>query len=245
MPGVQITRLQALQLLLIFAAVPAQYLLSEYSGTTRERIRSQSVLNLIETVKEFSKNYFSVSSWRSWIHSSVKSILTTEVTVKIGKLEKTPTHLPHKKLPKLIVQPESVAEEVFSFRNSYGLFATSSTPRVPRAKQVKYRVGQVVTHKLYGYRGVIVGWDDHCKAPDLWIRRMHGDRPTWQTQPNYAILVDERDRKDSQTTYVVEENIEVVRNTRIKHKQIYDYFDEYDGAQYLMRPALQEVYPYD
>jgi hemimethylated DNA binding protein len=29
---------------------------------------------------------------------------------------------------------------------------------------VKYRIGQVVKHKRWGYRGVIVGWDEFAKV---------------------------------------------------------------------------------
>ena len=39
----------------------------------------------------------------------------------------------------------------------------------------------------------------------------------WKDEPNYAILVDERDRPGSQITYVPEENIEIVSNTKVKY----------------------------
>ena len=38
-------------------------------------------------------------------------------------------------------------------------FLGSSEVRSPRPKEVMYRVGQVIRHKKWGYRGVIVGWD--------------------------------------------------------------------------------------
>ena len=37
----------------------------------------------------------------------------------------------------------------------------------------------------------------------------------WQDMPNYAILVDIRDRPSSQVTYVPEENIELITNTKV------------------------------
>ena len=37
----------------------------------------------------------------------------------------------------------------------------------------------------------------------------------WRDMPNYAILVDIRDRPSSQITYVPEENIEVITNTKV------------------------------
>jgi len=36
--------------------------------------------------------------------------------------------------------------------------------RMPRPSDVKYRVGQVVRHRQFGYRGVIVGWDAVAKV---------------------------------------------------------------------------------
>ena len=77
-------------------------------------------------------------------------------------------------------------------------------------------MGQVIKHKRFGYRGVIVGWDETTQAPGSWIKQMHGpDRPEWQSQPNYSVLVDTRDRQGAQITYVVQENMEVVKNTKV------------------------------
>ena len=38
----------------------------------------------------------------------------------------------------------------------------------------------------------------------------------YRTQPNYAILVDTRDRVDAQATYVPEENIEILSNVKVR-----------------------------
>ena len=54
----------------------------------------------------------------------------------------------------------------------------------------------------WGYRGVIIGWDEKARAPHTWIQEMHKNNPTWQHQPNYAMLVDTRDRQAPQITYV-------------------------------------------
>ena len=54
----------------------------------------------------------------------------------------------------------------------------------------------------WGYRGVIIGWDETARAPQDWLEQMHKDNPSWRHQPNYAILVDTRDRPAPQLTYV-------------------------------------------
>ena len=40
----------------------------------------------------------------------------------------------------------------------------SADVRSPRPPSVKFRVGQVVRHRRFGYRGVIIGWDTVAKV---------------------------------------------------------------------------------
>ncbi|KAL7641896.1 UNVERIFIED_CONTAM: hypothetical protein RMT77_007770 [Armadillidium vulgare] len=139
---------------------------------------------------------------------------------------------------------ECPAVEVLKYRYPQGFFATSHIPRKPKPDEVKYRIGQVIRHKKSNYIGVIIGWDETCKAPDLWIKQMHGSNHNWRNQPNYSVLVDVRYRPNPQTTYVVQENIEIVKE-QVDHPEIDDYFDSFDGAQYLAQPWLKAIYPLD
>jgi len=78
-------------------------------------------------------------------------------------------------------------------------------------RELRLHVGQVVLHKLYGYRGVIVGWDSSCKAREQWILQMGVDQlPGGRHQPFYNVLVDVRDRPGAQTTYAAQENLQVL-----------------------------------
>jgi heat shock protein HspQ len=47
---------------------------------------------------------------------------------------------------------------------------------------VRFRVGQVFTHKQYGYRGLIIGWDAKANAPPEWFKKM-GVSATQQAKP--------------------------------------------------------------
>ncbi len=47
-------------------------------------------------------------------------------------------------------------------------FAQSAEVRDPKPPHVRLRVGQVVRHKLWGYHGVVIGWDQTAKAPENW-----------------------------------------------------------------------------
>ncbi|CAG0894197.1 unnamed protein product [Darwinula stevensoni] len=107
------------------------------------------------------------------------------------------------------------------------------------------RIGQVFQHRTEGYRGVIIGWDRTARAPEDWLQHMHRGHPDWKSKPNYAALVDTRDRTIPQMTYVVEDNIVIVRNTKVMHPAVDDYFESWDGAQYIPRPWLRHMYPQD
>lgn len=78
-------------------------------------------------------------------------------------------------------------------------------------RDLRLHIGQVVLHKIYGYRGVIIGWDSSCKAREEWIAQMGVDQlPAGRHQPFYNVLVDVRDRPGAQTTYAAQENLQVL-----------------------------------
>lgn len=60
-------------------------------------------------------------------------------------------------------EDECPAKEVMLFVEPNGYFSGSPEPRTDRSK-VKFRIGQVIKHKRFGYRGVIVGWDTKAKV---------------------------------------------------------------------------------
>jgi len=45
----------------------------------------------------------------------------------------------------------------------------SAAVRSPRPAHVKFRVGQVVHHRRFGYRGVIIGWDPVAKVSRCFV----------------------------------------------------------------------------
>lgn len=213
-----------LQFAILFLCVPIQYLVVQYSGSS-ESTRTYHISLIVKQLQDFQQQWFSLETWRQWCLDLLKP-----VPVDPG-------------------QGESIATEVFKYREEInsGHFASSTEPRKTRKPIVKFRVGQVVKHKLFGYRGVIVGWDETAQAPDFWIEQMHGkNKPEWKSQPNYSVLVDTRDRTGTpQTTYVVQENIEVITKTKVLHPKVEDHFESYDGSQYIPRPWLRTLYPLD
>jgi heat shock protein HspQ len=65
----------------------------------------------------------------------------------------------------------------------------------------QFQVGELIHHKRYDYRGVVVAIDPNCNASDTWYLRnlTQPDRD----QPWYHVLV-----HGGRETYVAEENLE-------------------------------------
>jgi len=217
------------QLAALFLCVPAQLLISQYMGST-ESNRTYAISQLVGQWTHIQENWLRVESWKSWCKRLLNLKMKDIMLDPLGLMDPL---------------GECPAVEVFKFRDKDGYFGQSPEPRDARPPHVQFRVGQVVKHKRWGYRGVIIGWDETARAPASWLEEMHKGNPTWRGQPNYAVLVDTRDRPAPQITYVPQENLEVVKHTAILHPSTEDYFENFDGSQYLPRPWLRTVYPRD
>lgn len=97
---------------------------------------------------------------------------------------------------------------------------------VPRTTP-QYEVGQLIHHRRYGYRGVIVAIDERCKADESWYRSNQTHPST--NQPWYHVLVD----GDSRTTYVAESNLELDESgAAIDHPMIPYFFSGFHKGKY-------------
>jgi len=217
------------QLAALFLCVPAQLLISQYMGST-EANRTYAISQLVGQWTHIRESWLRVESWKSWCKRLLNLKMRDIMLDPLGLMDPL---------------GECPAVEVFKFRDKDGYFGQSPEPRDARPPHVQFRVGQVVKHKRWGYRGVIIGWDETARAPGSWLEEMHKGNPRWRGQPNYAVLVDTRDRPAPQITYVPQENLDVVKHTAILHPSTEDYFENFDGSQYLPRPWLRTVYPRD
>jgi len=212
----------------LFLCVPLQLFLSQYMGST-ESNRTYAISKLVSQWTQIRETWLRVEPWRNWC-KRLLALRMRDLIDPLGHMDPL---------------GECPAVEVFKFRDKDGFFGQSPEPRDARPPHVLFRVGQVVKHKRWGYRGVIIGWDETARAPASWIAEMHKGNPEWRGQPNFAILVDTRDRPAPQITYVPQDNLEVLKHTKILHPSTEDYFENFDGSQYLPRPWLRTVYPRD
>jgi heat shock protein HspQ len=91
-----------------------------------------------------------------------------------------------------------------------------------------FQVGQLVRHKRYGYRGVVVSVDAECQAADEWYEsnKTQPDRD----QPWYHVLADGSDQVfyPAQTSLEPDESEDAVKNPNVKR-----FFSEFLGGSYV------------
>lgn len=97
-------------------------------------------------------------------------------------------------------------------------------------EQTKFYVGQIVHHRRFDYRGVIVDVDASYNGTDAWYDTVAKSRPP-KDQPWYRVLVDGADFE----TYVAERHLEQDSHTApVKHPQVDSHFSEYREGQYVL-----------
>ena len=88
--------------------------------------------------------------------------------------------------------------------------------------------GQLVRHRMFGYRGVVLDVDATFQLDDAWYDQVARSRPP-KDQPWYHVLVHEAEH----TTYVAQRNlIPDVTGEPIRHPLVDHYFSGFDGKRY-------------
>ncbi len=97
-----------------------------------------------------------------------------------------------------------------------------------------FHVGQLVHHRLFHYRGVVVDVDPTFQGSDEWYERMARTRPP-KDRPWYHVLVHNADHQ----TYVAERNLEADDSgAPVKHPLVPAVFDEFRDGRYITRQTL-------
>lgn len=94
--------------------------------------------------------------------------------------------------------------------------------------QAQFNIGQVIEHKLYGYRGVIVDVDPQFMQTDDWYQLMVKGNPS-KNVPWYYILVDGTPYK----TYVAQEYLTAAEDDAVvNHDEIQQVNDTLNQPQH-------------
>jgi len=91
-----------------------------------------------------------------------------------------------------------------------------------------FALGQVVRHRRYGYRGVVVDADPTCQADETWYRS-NRTQPK-RDQPWYHVLV----HNSMQVTYAAESNLDVDDSgDEVVHPYVPYFFSEFRDGGYV------------
>lgn len=91
----------------------------------------------------------------------------------------------------------------------------------------KFRVGDVVEHLRYGYRGVVFGYDTLCQADEVWYQ--HNRTQPSRNQPWYHVMVD----GSTHTTYVAQSNLVTDESGKpIEHPLLKQHFPAFFRGRY-------------
>ncbi|GAA6224490.1 uncharacterized protein LOC108898066, partial [Lates japonicus] len=223
----QLTAAAALQLVLLLSAVPAQYLISRWSGTTAAQ-RYHATTRLLRIWKQWRASYLNGTAWMDWANqqmSYVKSLVGLEDQV---------AH----QLPPV---------ESMLYDNDQGFFGASKTVRSPRPPYVFLRVGEVVMDRNRHMVGVVVSWDPELRAPSEWVDRMYSSPEGFAAEntPHYKVLFSGPGPSSLLVAYLPQTQLERITGMRPDIPTLENYFTHFDGERFIMQPWLRELFPED
>ena len=92
----------------------------------------------------------------------------------------------------------------------------------------RFHAGQVIHHRLFDYRGVIVGVDQTFQLSEEWYEQVARSRPP-KDEPWYHVLV----HGHRHTTYVAERNLEIDNDGQpVEHPDLDRFFDKFSDGFY-------------
>ena len=101
--------------------------------------------------------------------------------------------------------------------------------KVTNISRVKFSVGELIHHRLFGYRGVIIDVDQNFQASEEWYEAVAKSRPP-KNKPWYHVLV----HQSEASTYVAEQNLEPDDSVEpIDHPMLGNFFSKLDNGRYI------------
>ncbi|RRQ22039.1 heat shock protein HspQ [Thiohalobacter thiocyanaticus] len=96
-------------------------------------------------------------------------------------------------------------------------------------RRAKFSVGDIIHHKRFDYRGVVVDVDPIFQGTDEWYEQVARSRPP-KDKPWYHVLVHGSD----QMTYVAERHLETDESGEpIQHPLLELYFSRLENGRYV------------
>ena len=97
--------------------------------------------------------------------------------------------------------------------------------------EAKFKIGQIIHHRLFNYTGVVFDIDPIFQGSEEWYEQVAQSRPP-KNKPWYHVLVHAAEH----STYVAEHNLDLEENPKaIQHPLINTLFTKFDGLQYHLK----------
>ncbi|XP_040919655.1 si:dkey-261l7.2 [Toxotes jaculatrix] len=225
----QLTATAALQLVLLLSAVPAQYFISRWSGSTAVQ-RYHATTRLLRIWKEWRTSYLNGTAWMDWANQQMSHVKSL---VGLGQGDQVVHELP--------------PIETMLYDNDQGYFGASKTVRSPRPPYVFLRVGEVVLERKGHMVGVVVSWDPELRAPLEWVNKMYSSPEdiTAEKTPHYKVLFSGPGPSSLLVAYLPQTQLERITGMRPDIPTLENYFTHFDGERFVMQPWLRELFPED
>ena len=101
-------------------------------------------------------------------------------------------------------------------------------------RQAKYGLGDVVRHRLFPFRGVIVDVDPEFANTEEWYEAIPEDIRPHKDQPFYHLLAE--NEESYYGAYVSEQNLlPDAENGPVSHPELGSTFEGFDGHRYVLK----------
>jgi heat shock protein HspQ len=98
----------------------------------------------------------------------------------------------------------------------------------------RFSIGELIHHRLFDYRGVIVDVDPVFQSSEEWYEKVAQSRPP-KDKPWYHVLVDGADH----STYVAERNLDADDSSMpIRHPMVEQFFDRLENGRYISHDPI-------
>jgi len=106
------------------------------------------------------------------------------------------------------------------------------------SKTAKFRIGQVVRHRIFPFRGVIFDVDPEFANSEEWYEAIPKEVRPRKDQPYYHLLAENAETE--YIAYVSEQNLlDDESGQPVRHPQIKDMFDTTPDGQYQPKNGLR------
>ena len=105
---------------------------------------------------------------------------------------------------------------------------------VTNITKTQFAVGELIHHRLFDYRGVVVDVDPDFQGSEAWYDAVAQSRPP-KDQPWYHVLVHDA----AHATYVAERNLEQDAGSEpIQHPLLQHFFSRFENGRYFSQDRM-------